>query len=193
MRNIELREMYYEMLYKIFRFDVWHMSPIEARPYGLFLVKKIDKLVKEKEWKEEIVEVGCGIGDILSQINYPTKKKWGYDIEKNVIRAARFVHRKVNFCVGSFNEIKGRKISLLIAVNFLHAIDKEQVQEMFGIAVKENNIEAILVDEVECPAYQYSHDYEKILGKEGYGLVERTRSFAAMNWSRRRFLLFEKK
>lgn len=190
--NVELKKIYYGIFQKIFGFNAWHKIPIEARPYALYLVKKVNQLISEGNLKEEIVEVGCGMGDIISAINYPKKRKIGYDLDANIIRAARIVHWRENFCVGSFDAIKGHNISLLIAVNFLHSLNEKQVQQMFSCAIRENNISRIIVDEVESPPYEFSHSFQEIFCGAGFQLKWRSRSFAAMDWSRRRLLLFEK-
>ena len=39
---------------------------------------------------ERVVEVGCGLGDILSRIE--ARDRFGLDEDANVIRAARFLH-----------------------------------------------------------------------------------------------------
>lgn len=192
-RNVEIRELYYRILQKIFRFDVWHIIPIEARAYALHLVKFSNKLICEKNFKEEIIEIGCGIGDIIARIDYPKNKKRGYDLDANIIRAARVIHRGIKFCVGSFDTIKGHDISLLIAVNFLHAIDEKQVKQMFADIIRENNIARIIVDEVESPPCKFAHNYREILDKEGFDLAICSRSLAGVNWSRKRLLLFEKR
>lgn len=62
-------KMYYKLLYKIFNFDEWHVSVIGERPYAMEVVKYINRFLRENtEYKRgrKVVEIGCGLGDIVS-------------------------------------------------------------------------------------------------------------------------------
>ena len=107
-------------LQKVYEFNNWHLSPIEHRPYALDIVKDCNEIIKGCELKTA-VEVGCGLGDIISRLKCDVKV--GYDTEDNVIRAAQKINgKKCSFKVGSFQNIQGSEIDMLIAVNFMHNI-----------------------------------------------------------------------
>lgn len=174
---------YRVLLYKIFHFHPWHIS--EEKPYAVWLINKINGM----NINGRIVEIGCGLGDISAGI-----KSWdkiGYDIDKRVIRAAKFTHPFLKTKVGTFNDITGQKISLLIAVNFLHAVNEDMFRDYFRRLIVKNVVDRIIVDEVPCPPYEYAHDYENYFSKSGYVLEYRSKGFEVMR-GRRKILIFRK-
>lgn len=190
---MKYRKAMYMFLQKIYKFNQWHISLIDERPYALRIVDKINEIIRDNRrlGKYELVEVGCGLGDILAGIKVNNKMKNGYDIEKNVCRAAKLIHPTIKFEQGTFNKIKGKKISFLIAVNFLHEIDTKLVTEYLNFANKHNVIRYIVVDKVASPPYQYSHDYNVIMQQLGYSEAWRSRGYKAWNESRR-YIIFYK-
>ncbi len=168
------------VLCKCFHFDPWHVE--ERKTYAEWMIKKINSM----NVKGEIVEIGCGLGDISAGIH--NRCKIGYDIDKRVIRAAKFVHPLLKTRVGTFQDIKGQKISLLIAVNFLHNLDEDTFCRYFEHIIARNEIERIVVDEVPCPPYRYAHNYEDYFINKGYKLEYRSKGFRAL--SGMRHLLF---
>ena len=73
-----LKRPYYWFLQRLFHFDKWHTMPIEHRPYALELCRYINELI-EKERLENVVEIGCGLGEILARIK--AGQKTGFDVE----------------------------------------------------------------------------------------------------------------
>lgn len=70
-----------------FKFDPWHVSGnISCRTYK----REVLSLVKSLGFINSAVEIGCGLGDLISNIDAP--KRVGIDIDKNVINAAAFLH-----------------------------------------------------------------------------------------------------
>ena len=57
-----------------FRFDKWHTSPFENRQYACDILSEIKGRIN----KGAILELGCGLGDIIGKTNY--KEKYFYDI-----------------------------------------------------------------------------------------------------------------
>lgn len=185
----------YYILQLLFKFHKWHMAPVEARPYGMEVIKWCNRiLVKDQDLKRKtIVEIGCGLGDILAKIDAPKENKTGYDIDKKVIRAARIAHPGIRFSVGGFApNIRGKYISILICVNFLYSLDAENVRKEFQRLVLNNDIRYILTETMHpaTPNYPYSHDMDEILGSD-YTRIKQ-RSFEAAERSRRYILLYVK-
>lgn len=185
----------YIILQKFFQFHKWHTIPVEERPYGMEVIKWCNKLLmKDKDAKKGVViEVGCGLGDILFKISTLKKNKMGYDIDEKVIRAAPIVHPGIRFQVGEFApNIRGEYISILITVNFLYSLDSEYVEKEFQKLVSNNNIKYIITETMylAMPNYPYSHDMDKFLGKK-YTCI-RKKGFEANEHSRRYILLYIK-
>lgn len=185
----------YRILQKFFRFHRWHIVPVEQRPYGMEVIKWSNKiLTKDLDIKNgKVIEAGCGLGDILAEINMPKKNKTGYDIDGKVIKAARIAHPGIPFQVGSFApDLREEYISIFIAVNFLYSLDSKTVEREFKQLIANNDIKYIITETMKpaVPNYPYSHDMDKILG-EKYTCIKK-RSFAAAEHSRRFLLLYMK-
>src|SRR4051812_42859244 len=112
-----------EALGWLFGFDRWHArSPNSARPYREQLARLANGLHPRC-----VVEVGCGLGGILSRIS--ASRRLGYDRDPAVIRAARFLHgRSIRFRVGDFEQVREPQIDLLIAVNWIHEFAPEEIE-----------------------------------------------------------------
>ena len=192
MMNCTYRKRLYKVLQKIFKFDKWHISSIKERDYAMYLVKYINDNLYDLVYSKKIIEVGCGLGDIISSVKIKNTEKIGYDLSAKVIRIAKIIHPNCKFNVGSFNEINNEKIAVLIAVNFLHGFDEHTIEEWFNYVIQNNDIDMIVVDKVQTPPYEYSHDYEVLFNKMGYRLSHKSHGFFAWEWSRRHILIFKK-
>ena len=157
---MRIKYLWHFILYLIFRFEKWHLSSIESRDYSVDLVNFINRDISNEA---RVVEIGCGLGEIISCIN--CQHRYGYDVSKNVINAARkrSIFNKVIFNIGSFNSFSNLEIDYLIAVNFLHDFDKKQLNEWFHQVTNNNNINKIIVDEVSDAGYAYNHHFESLL------------------------------
>ena len=177
-----LEKRYLYFLYIKIHFAQWHLERASERPYAVYLINKINNM----KLTGKIVEIGCGLGDILSGLK--TRNKVGYDVDKTVIRAAKWVHPLIKTYVGSFEDICGEKISLLITVNFLFSLEEDMFQKCFKTITTQNNISRIVVDDVPCPPYTYYHDYISFFKSIGYELEYKSKGFGAVGG--RRHLLF---
>lgn len=184
------RKQYYIILQHIFRFNQWHTATIYEREYAMWIRKKVNSLLPRKP-RGQIIEVGCGLGDILAEIHVPNSQKKGYDIEGNVIRALKFAHPGLCGKVGSLNSIKNQTIDVLIAVNWLHALDDDWFRHNTAYVVKHNQINRIIVDTVPAPPYDYTHDYIGFFKEHGYILETKSRGFRCMGVMRH-ILIFKK-
>ena len=158
---LRAKYLYHLVLFFIFKFDSWHVSPIESRPYCLDVVDYINFRVKKED---TVVEVGCGLGETISSID--CLKKYGYDKSADVIRAAKLFDRNkypTIFKTGSFEIPIGLDINYLITLNFLHDFSSEQVIEWFKLITENNNVLNIIVDELEYDQYLMLHKYDSLL------------------------------
>ncbi len=154
-----LKRPYYWFLQHLFHFDKWHTMPIEHRPYALELCRYVNELI-EKEGLENVVEIGCGLGETLARIK--VRQKIGFDMEENVIRAGRAINKTIEFHTGTFGDVRGRDIDVLITVNFIHNIAPDELKRQFADVLSNNNkVKFIVVDSVE---YTYLHNFATIFG-----------------------------
>lgn len=188
---INIVQFYYGLIQKIFRFREWHVTPYQKRPYAVALVKKLNLLIARNQISEgQCIEVGCGLGDIIANVKWPNRV--GLDLEKRAVWAAHVLHPCTCVKYGSFDCIFGKKISVIIAVNFLHGFSQEQVHRWFYELTKHNDVSMIVVDKVESPPYAHSHDYKSIFRELGYLEYYSSRGFDAWENTRRHILFFKK-
>lgn len=190
------KKIVYSALQKVFGFHKWHTTPAEQRPYAMEVIKWCNRiLTRDKDMcNGKVIEIGCGLGDILAKINIKRANKTGYDIDGNVIRAAGVLYPGISFQKGGFApDIRGERISILITINFLYSLDYKTVKEQYEKLIDNNDIKYIVTETVHpvTPNYPYSHDFDTILGSR-YKCI-RKRSFPAAEQARRYILLYVRK
>lgn len=152
---------YHLFLFIIYKFDPWHISPIESREYCLDVVEYVNSRI---ETADCVVEIGSGLGETISRIH--CLNKYGYDQSREAIRVAKILSKKkypTIFEVGSFDLPIGLEIKYLITLNFLHDFDTEQVVEWFKMVTDNNNVLNIIVDELDNDNYFKLHKYSLIV------------------------------
>jgi SAM-dependent methyltransferase len=118
---------------------------------------------------DTVVEVGCGIGDILSRVR--ARERIGFDIDSAVIRAARFLHPgRVRWISGGVASVEkyilpGRRIDCLIMVNWIHNLSAEQLAACVLPILP--RVGHVLVDSIDSDApasFRFRHDFEFLSG-----------------------------
>lgn len=166
------RYFYLGRLQSRFNFDPWHRSPKELRPYTMDMISYLNSQIGIKD---TVVEVGCGIGEIVN--NLRCDNLYGYDMSREVVEAARYLDKKkrVHYDVGTFEDIVGLNIDFFIAVNFVQDIDPATLKEAFRHICENNSVRNIVVDTFGIEK-KYNHDYASVL-PENYKLFYRSRSY----------------
>lgn len=149
------------ILYLVFHFNRWHISPASNRIYP----KAIIRFVKKMDSLNAICEIGCGLGDTISKLN--GENLIGLDCDENVLKAASFLHKKVkNLRFRKFvfpdSALEGT-FDMLIAVNWIHSFNedilKNRLLEYFVTNLNENGY--LIVDSVRNAGYKYCHDFHR--------------------------------
>lgn len=178
------------ILRPFFKFGEWHTSPINERTYAINVVQKINELLDDGDVGEhQIVEVGCGLGGIIGNINYSAKKKKGYDINLYNLRMARLLHPLIEFKYGTFSDVNmiTGKIDCLIMVDFIHMISEEKMKNDILKLLKINEVKYFMMDTFihnENTEYIYSHNGKYIFG-ECYCMVYKSEEFIAAHGAKR--------
>lgn len=142
-----------------FKFDKWHISSLDQRKYAVDIISYCNTRNK----KDFFAEIGCGLGDIIRNVDFKIKK--GYDIDNKVLKAAKFISslkNKRNIIYEVFNfpdtPLNGT-FDMIILVNWIHHIEpavlKNKLSEYFS-----NNLSVsgeIIIDTVQDKAYRYNH------------------------------------
>ena len=146
------------ILYKIFNFDKWHSQTVVGNHYSSLIIKTVN-LSKANN----VVEIGCGLGDIILNIN--AKNKLCLDQSQEVLNAASFIS-KLKFAKAFFkkfdfiNDNLIDKHDVIIMVNWPHIINEKILGEKFSILFNNNLNKSgfIIIDTVNDENYRYNHD-----------------------------------
>ena len=167
--NIIFKKLFRVILRLFFRFEWWHTSPLENKKYALDVIQELDS----KPNRESILELGCGIGDIIGKVQY--KKKYFYDISTNALKAAKF-YQKITFKRSNnfykefnfFNESVNKNIHLdaIVLVNWIHGIESQliyiRLTELINHNLKKGGV--IIFDLIEDnPKYTFNHSVDSLI------------------------------
>jgi hypothetical protein len=153
--HISLDRLFLGILFRIYEFDAWHAnSPLSARPYRLTVARIVNELKPTT-----VVEVGCGLGGIISNIN--AEKRYGYDIDVGVIRASRFLHSNdITFIHGDLSVVSLKQIDVLVLVNWIHDISPQMLEGLITPLLSRTHY--LLLDAIDSDGptgYKYKHDF----------------------------------
>lgn len=159
-----------KILQIFYGFHSWHANaPMSARPYRYDVANLVNALKPNC-----VVEVGCGLGGILTQINAP--HRFGYDTELNVIRAARFLRSsKIVFTEGDMTKISESNIDVLILCNWIHEFSPKVLESWITPLLP--RISYLLLDAIDTDGdkgYKYKHDF-RFLSERAF-LISKSRS-----------------
>lgn len=178
----KIKEKIYRTLQRVYVFGSWHLTPVNYRPYGQEVVCMVNRLIEKKklECNKPIVEVGCGLGDIIGGLSCSIKqKRIGYDISIEVLRAAKLLHPKIKFQEGTFKNVECGDISCFIMIDFIHTIPYEKLKSAIDEVLKNNRVDMFVLDTFvnnEGTEYTYSHSGKYLFGKN-YRLARKSPAF----------------
>jgi hypothetical protein len=144
----------------VFKFDAWHASaPYSCRPYKKTVVELVNSLAPHTA-----VEVGCGLGEILSRVT--AHERFGFDQDGAVIRAARFLHGgevhwiHADLAAVALSIPEGRRIDCLIMVNWIHNLSPEQLEAcLLPLASRTGWLILDAIDRDGPASYRFKHDF----------------------------------
>jgi SAM-dependent methyltransferase len=149
-----------ELLRMIFGFDPWHShASYHCRPYKRVLVDIANSVVPQT-----VVEVGCGLGDIVRRVR--ARSRIGLDIDGRVIRAARFLNpRSVRWIEGDGSMVErciapGQDIDCLIMVNWTHNVAADQLASLLLPLLPRTKYLILDAIDADAPAsYRFRHTF----------------------------------
>jgi SAM-dependent methyltransferase len=155
------------LLYYYFRFDKWHVHTRYDRQYPDDIVRYLNS--KPLDNRTSVVEIGCGLGDILTNLDY--KKRVGFDLDLNALRAARFLSKLRFQANNSFDWFKFPDSELngvfdtIIMVNWIHHVPpvllKTKIEQYFKDNLSTGG--EIVIDTVHNPQYEINHSIDAIV------------------------------
>ena len=183
-RWISLRRTIRKMLQFIFKYSDWHIYPPNEKEYLRYIWNWTEDNEKELVGKN-IVEVGCGLGDLIGNIEIDCRK-YGYDIEHNTIVGARFFHRKIQFSEGTIEDVRVGEIEVVIMVNWEDGIKPMALKNSISTLLDNNRVNYFIVDKyiISSQSYKYTHDWNELLDGK-YNLLCRSKGYISADKNRR--------
>jgi hypothetical protein len=155
-----MKKIFFRFLGFRYGFGSWHASaPYECRPYKAEVVSLANGLQPSIT-----VEIGCGLGEILSRVC--GHKRLGFDVDPAVITAARQLYgQKCEFGVASIANIDaicqavGESADLLIMVNWPHGLPWKEFSVNVLSLARALSIRHVLMDTIVpgTPGYAHYH------------------------------------
>ena len=188
------------LICRCFGIGSWHYEGFNDKEYARITVCKVNGIISRDNsiCDGTVIEIGCGLGDVIGNIKGEGIKKEGYDIDKRMICAAGIMNLlkrgNVKYICGSFRNIKGKKIDCLIIVNWLHNVPQKILKKEFAYLIRYNLIKWIVVDEVrnDTSKYMYEHDYDNIIGIHGYKRIYNGKRIKAAGKAYRNIIAYRK-
>lgn len=148
------------VLQRHFEFDPWHaLAPYACRSYKRVVVDIVNRLAPGT-----VVEIGAGLGELLAHIDAP--RRFGYDIDPGVVRAARFLHRRgITFVHGDATQVIEAPIDVLILVNWIHNLSSNELSELLEPLMPRTTY--LLLDAIDLDgpsSYRYKHTFDFLSG-----------------------------
>jgi SAM-dependent methyltransferase len=153
------------LLQRVYGFDRWHVGHA-GEPYVADIVDHLNTWPDAD--REGVVEIGCGLGDILRRLRFRTRV--GLDRDAGVISAARFLARfqageRPRFNVFEFprEQLTG-VYNAIIMVNWIHQVDPD-ILSRAARAYAAQHLRpggALVLDTVDDAAYEHNHDIRSL-------------------------------
>jgi 2-polyprenyl-3-methyl-5-hydroxy-6-metoxy-1,4-benzoquinol methylase len=150
-----------------FDFDKWHIAPISGKIYIQRTILFLNSISITD--RQKFCDIGCGLGDLIRNVNY--KLKHGFDSDKNVLNAARFLNffqkNKISYNIFIFpdNNLLEVNYNVISLINWIHHISpeilKNNIEKYFNINLTPNGL--IIIDTVSDPNYKFNHDINFII------------------------------
>jgi len=171
------------LLQCVYGFNRWHAdAPLSARPYRRTAARVISDLNPDY-----VVEVGCGLGVLLSLVR--ARHRYGYDIDGGAIRAARLIRsRRIVFREGDLTSVDQPTIDVLVLVNWIHEFSPQQLSDWLQPLLPRTRF--LLLDAIDADnplAYRFFHNFLFLENK--MNLISESRA----EGEGRRFILYEVK
>lgn len=144
----------YKKLARVYCFDRWHAhSTWYNRSYKMVAVAMANSIKPES-----VIEIGCGLGEIISRIDSTTKI--GFDTCDKVLMAASDYHdQTIRWQSGSFFEAQTFEKDLLIAINWIHNLSPEELEK--NILSNKSTTKYFLLESItkNTDGFRYYHDF----------------------------------
>ena len=158
--KLVLLRILYDGLRCVYGFNRWHAGASYAsRAYKARTVLLVESLKPDT-----VVEIGCGLGEILTHTH--AKRRFGFDQDPAVIRAARMLHgRSAYFGPASLTEpakiaeVVAGPIDVLIMVNWPHELSIEELGAALRGLTSSTVVSHLVIDSIAGHREGYLHHH----------------------------------
>jgi SAM-dependent methyltransferase len=135
--------------------------------YAADIVRYVNALPEQD--REAIVEIGCGLGDIIRHLH--ARERLGLDHDPGVVAAARFLARLQRGRRPRFETFEFPQTTLtgtynaIIMVNWIHQVDADTLRAAIGAYYAHHLLPGgcIVLDTVGDRAFMYNHDVHTLV------------------------------
>ena len=156
------------LLVSVFDIGPFHISTLKSKPYCVDIIRHLNK----RDKKESALDIGCGLGDVLRNLNYT--HRYGLDRSEGFLSALEFIQKfsllkERKLILSTFNfeddEISG-SYDVIVICNWIHKFQPDYLRQKFEKMYKFNlNHEGeIIFDIIEraTPFHPYAHSVENL-------------------------------
>ena len=153
------------LLVLYFKLDRWHRLPVGQKSY----IKEVVRYLNKRETRNSVVEIGCGLCDILKQLKY--KNRTGYDCSTPVVNAVNWMNifrlktwminiKQFEFGVDS---VVGKHDAVILC-NWIHNVSQAKLNAgIRDIFVNNLTVEGVIVvDLCRSSGYKFKHTSDDI-------------------------------
>jgi len=176
------------LYWTLYRFDFWHvMSSYDCKPYK----QQVVGILNQYDIKS-VVEIGCGLGDIVSRVSAPSK--FGIDREVSAVAVAKKIDQSTRYIVASLDQVEDSlnyvdQVDCFMLINFTHNIETDLLVKELKHLLTRFRPRYIFVDIIkhDFRGYRYHHkvmDFNKLQPSSinSFDSVDRVRSFLLLSF-----------
>lgn len=171
-RTFSPHRIFRKVFSKVLNIDPWHGFILRDRQYAIELINFINN--DNSLHKNKIVEIGCGLGDIIRNIK--SDEKYCFDMDMRVLKGLKYLSLFRNVGNGKIfikqfdfvNDKLTGKFDIIILMGFLHIIEPnvlvQKLKELYAVIGVGG---CLFIDTVSDPGYLYCHNIDKIQSELG--------------------------
>ncbi len=149
-----------------FKYPKWHDLALIECEYAQYIVRHLNK----KQTRGQVLEIGCGMGNILRNLDFETRI--GVDIDNKVLKAFSFLNyfssanKNIKLINVGVNDLPIYKnCDAIVIVNWIHELDQETLvsylNKLFHQYLSHGG--ELIFDTVSKKSYRHNHSIEAVI------------------------------
>ena len=160
----------YRILFNNFKIDPWHLSgTFYCRKYKTKTLEIINRIKPDY-----YIDIGCGLGEILSKVDLKNKNKFGFDIDNKLELAIKktnpnfyFSSDKEEFFDLLRKKIEGENKKIVVSLlNFSHTITEKKLYVYLDTLNKILGPYILITDSVFDKSKEYKYHHKSFFDKQ---------------------------